>query len=86
MLQWEGQVRHGVTAGEAGRGRSVSAISGEVAILCWPHGEIMRMRSGSTAADAACRIGLDGKLVLINGQLVPPNTELKDGDIVEVRM
>lgn len=86
MLQWEEQVRHGVTPRETGRGRSVTATSGEVAIVRWPHGEIMRMRSGSTAADAACRIGLNGKLVLVNGQLVLPHTELKDGDIVEVRM
>ena len=86
MLQWEEQVRHGVSVGETLQGRSNSATLGEVVIVRWPHGEIMRMRSGSTAADAAHRIGLDGKLVLVNGQLVLPHTELKDGDIVEVRM
>jgi sulfur carrier protein ThiS len=57
-----------------------------VVIVCWPHGEIIRLRSGSTAADAARRVGFDGKLVLVNGQLVLPNTELKDGDVVEVRV
>ncbi|THG13624.1 hypothetical protein TEA_024060 [Camellia sinensis var. sinensis] len=69
---------------EAGNRKSVAL--GEVVIVCWPHGEIMRMRSGSTAGDAARRVGLDGKLVSVNGQLVLPNTELRDGDIVEVRM
>ncbi|GMP25201.1 hypothetical protein CsSME_00002177 [Camellia sinensis var. sinensis] len=79
MLQWEEQLRS-----EAGNRKSVAL--GEVVIVCWPHGEIMRMRSGSTAGDAARRVGLDGKLVSVNGQLVLPNTELRDGDIVEVRM
>lgn len=82
MLQWEEQVRH-----EAANlyGRLNSVVLGEVVIICWPHGDIMRMRSGSTAADAARRVGLEGKLVLVNGQLVLPHTKLKDGDIVEVR-
>lgn len=66
-------------------GRPGSVVLGEVVIICWPHGDIMRMISGSTAADAARRVGLEGKLVLVNGQLVLPHTELKDGDIVEVR-
>ncbi|KAJ0970882.1 hypothetical protein J5N97_018841 [Dioscorea zingiberensis] len=82
MLQWEKQVRHGATLGSRnGRtsyGASNSMVLGEVVIIRWPHGEIMRMRSGSTAADAARRIGLEGKLVLVNGQLVLPHTELKD--------
>lgn len=63
-----------------------SVVLGEVVIVCWPHGEIMRLRTGSTAADAAQRVGLDGKLILINGQYVLPNTQLKDGDVVEVRL
>ena len=46
----------------------------------------MRLSSGSTAADAARRVELEGKLVSVNGQLVVPSTELKDGDVVEVRM
>ena len=79
MLQWEEQLRS-----EAGNSKSVALR--EVVIVCWPHGEVMRLRSGSTAADAARRIGLEGKLVSVNGQLVLPNTELKDGDVVEVRM
>ncbi|GFZ15976.1 hypothetical protein Acr_25g0003850 [Actinidia rufa] len=79
MLQWEEQLRS-----EAGNSKSVDLR--EVVIVCWPHGEVMRLRSGSTAADAARRIGLEGKLVSVNGQLVLPNTELKDGDVVEVRM
>lgn len=91
MLQWEEQLRS-----EAGfrqleiktrNYRRTDSISlGEVVIVCWPNGEIMRLRTGSTAADAARRIGFDGKLVSVNGQLVLPNTQLKDGDVVEVRM
>lgn len=86
MLQWEEQVRYGSYLGKAKQARSSTVVLGEVVIVRWPHGQIIRMRSGSTAADAARRIGLDGKLVLVNGQLVLPHTELKDGDIVEVRM
>ncbi|XP_077234872.1 uncharacterized protein LOC143877037 isoform X2 [Tasmannia lanceolata] len=90
MLQWEEQVRHEVGFGETKRSilsyRSPdSVVLGEVVIICWPHGEIMRMRSGSTAADAARRVGSEGKLVVVNGQLALPHTELRDGDIVEVR-
>lgn len=85
MLQWEEQLRS-----EAGLRQSKlssdSVVLGEVVIVCWPHGEIMRLRNGSTAADAARRVGFEGKLVLVNGQLVLPNTELRDGDVVEVRV
>lgn len=93
MLQWEEQLRS-----EAGMRQTKtkvgadpystpkSVVLGEVVIVCWPHGEIMRLRTGSTAADAAQRVGLDGKLILVNGQYVLPNTQLKDGDVVEVRM
>ncbi|KZV40939.1 hypothetical protein F511_05184 [Dorcoceras hygrometricum] len=84
MLQWEEQLRS-----EAGLWRFTcrnSVSLNEVAIVCWPHGEIMRLSTGSTAADAARRIGLEGKLVSVNGHLVLPSTELKDGDVVEVRM
>ncbi|KAL5213294.1 hypothetical protein ABZP36_024141 [Zizania latifolia] len=88
MLQWEEQVRHGASLAE--KSLSVSTctepILREVAIICWPHGKIMRMTIGSTAADAARRMGVEGKLLWVNGQLVLPQTELKDGDIVEVRM
>lgn len=74
MLRWEEQLYCEAVA------------LGEVVIVCWPHGEMMRLRSGSTAADAATRVGLDGKLVLVNGHLVLPNTKLKDGDVVEIRL
>ncbi|XP_052191749.1 uncharacterized protein LOC127801014 isoform X2 [Diospyros lotus] len=79
MLQWEEQLRS-----EAGDFESIPL--GEVVIVCWPHGEILRLRSGSTAADAAIRVGLEGKLVSVNGQFVLPGTRLKDGDVVEVRV
>lgn len=87
MLQWEEQVKF-----EAGGGlirtkndSGKPAVLCEVVIVCWPNGDIMRMRSGSTAADIAIRVGLEGKLVLVNGQLALPHTELRDGDIVEVK-
>lgn len=92
MLQWEEQLRsESITSHRPKQGgkqsRSREPVSlGEVVIVCWPRGDIMRLRSGSTAADAARRVGLEGKLVVVNGQLVPPNTELKDGDVVEVRL
>ncbi|PIN03634.1 hypothetical protein CDL12_23834 [Handroanthus impetiginosus] len=91
MLQWEEQLRTGAGFGQVWinrkKYRNTDSFSiGEVAIVCWPHGGIMRLKAGSTAADAAQRIGLDGKLVSVNGHLVLPSTELKDGDVVEVRM
>ncbi|OMP08512.1 hypothetical protein COLO4_06399 [Corchorus olitorius] len=91
MLQWEEQLRSESSFGREDDGAKSSinpdsVVLGEVVIICWPHGDIMRLRSGSTAADAARRAGLDGKLVVVNGQLVLPNTELKDGDVVEVRL
>ncbi|KAF7836513.1 GTP pyrophosphokinase [Senna tora] len=91
MLCWEEQLRSevSITQPKLG-GKSVDPFDslnlGEVVIICWPHGEIMRLRAGSTAADAAQRVGLEGKLVLVNGQLVLPSTELKDGDVVEVKL
>ncbi|XP_078439985.1 uncharacterized protein LOC144710170 isoform X2 [Wolffia australiana] len=93
MLQWEEQVRNEASyvkvkkpgmAGPSG-GALKPVMLDEVVIICWPHGWIMRLRSGSTAADAARRLGLEGRLVCINGQLAIPHTVLKDGDIVEVR-
>lgn len=90
MLQWEEQLRS-----EAGLQRSKykqkpyikndTVALGEVVVVRWPDGEIMRLRTGSTAADAAMIIGLEGKMVSVNGQIVLPNTQLKDGDVVEVR-
>ena len=91
MLSWEEQLRSEVSIKQTKHGAKLYDLSGslnlgEVVIICWPHGEIMRLKAGSTAADAAQRVGLEGKLVLINGQLVLPNTELKDGDVLEVRI
>lgn len=91
MLQWEEQLRSDVhlrqsKLGENSFSNPNSVSLGEVVIVCWPDGDIMRLRTGSTAADAAIRVGFEGKLVLVNGQLVLPNTELRDGDIVEVRV
>lgn len=90
MLQWEEQLRSESSfgrqdGGAKSRNKADSVVLGEVVIICWPHGDIMRLTTGSTAADAARRAGLEGKLVLVNGQLVLPSTELKDGDVVEVR-
>ncbi|OEL24970.1 putative GTP diphosphokinase RSH3, chloroplastic [Dichanthelium oligosanthes] len=88
MLQWEEQVRRGASLAEKSLGVSTltKPILLEVAIIFWPNGKIMRMSTGSTAADAARRMGVEGKLLWVNGQLVLPQTELKDGDIVEVRV
>lgn len=88
MLRWEEQLHSEASLGQPKQsGKSYgSVVLGEVVIVCWPHGEIMRLEAGSTAADAARRGGLEGKLVLVNGQLVLPNTKLKDGDVVEVRV
>ncbi|XP_042478811.1 uncharacterized protein LOC122059842 isoform X2 [Macadamia integrifolia] len=90
MLQWEEHMRSEVglrdTTHVTKPQHRPDSVVGEVVIVCWPNGEIMRMRTGSTAADAARRIGLEGKLVLVNGQLTLPQTELKDGDIVEIRV
>ncbi|KAK8545582.1 hypothetical protein V6N13_066858 [Hibiscus sabdariffa] len=48
------------------RNNPSSAFLGVVVIICWPHGDIMRLRTGSTAAR---RAGLEGNLVLVNSQL-----------------
>ena len=85
MLQWEEQVRRRASVAERSLGSLTDPILREVAIICWPYGKIMRMSTGSTAADAGRRMDVDGKLLWVNGQLVLPQTELKDGDIVEVR-
>ncbi|KAD7480531.1 hypothetical protein E3N88_03667 [Mikania micrantha] len=84
MLQWEEQLRSEAGFQESKRA-NVSQF-GEIAVVCWPDGEIVRLRSGSTAADAATRVGLEGKLVSVNGQVVLPNTQLKDGDVIQVRV
>ncbi|CAO2821634.1 unnamed protein product [Amaranthus hypochondriacus] len=89
MLQWEGQIisEVGVKQGSlSSKSYDDSLMFGEVAVVSWPDGDIVRLRAGSTAADAARRRGLDGNLVLVNGQLVQPNIELRDGDVVEVRL
>ncbi|CAJ1926679.1 unnamed protein product [Sphenostylis stenocarpa] len=89
MLSWEEQLRSEVSVKQTKYDAKLYDLNGslgEVVIICWPHGEILRLKAGSTATDAAQRVGLEGKLVLINGQLVLPNTKLKDGDVVEVRI
>ncbi|KAG4993013.1 hypothetical protein JHK84_029978 [Glycine max] len=89
MLSWEEQLRSEVNFKQTKHDVKLYDLHGslgEVVIICWPHGEILRLKAGSTATDAAQRVGLEGKLVLINGQLVLPNTKLKDGDVVEVRI
>lgn len=91
MLSWEEQLRSEVSINQAKHDAKFDDAQGplnlgEVVIICWPHGEIMRLKAGSSAVDAAQRTGLEGKLVLINGHLVLPNTKLKDGDVLEVRI
>ncbi|KAL8160175.1 hypothetical protein V2J09_001712 [Rumex salicifolius] len=91
MLQWEEQLCSevgvkGVSCPVKFQSRGNALDFGEVAIVCWPHGDIVRLEVGSTAADAARRVGLEGNLVSVNGHLVLPSTELKDGDVVEVRL
>lgn len=91
MLQWEEQLCSqvgvkGINSPLKFQNRDNAIDFGEVAIVCWPYGDIMRLSAGSTAADAARRVGLEGKLVLVNGHLVLPSTELKDGDVVEMRL
>ncbi|KAM0000583.1 putative GTP diphosphokinase, Guanosine-3',5'-bis(diphosphate) 3'-diphosphatase [Helianthus debilis subsp. tardiflorus] len=85
MLQWEEQLRSEAGFQQSKFANNVSQF-GEIAVVCWPDGEIVRLRSGSTAADAATRVGLEGKLVSVNGQIVLPNTQLKDGDVIQVRV
>ncbi|KAL5728476.1 GTP diphosphokinase [Ranunculus cassubicifolius] len=91
MLQWEERVRTEASITNSKQEEENAMCSdcfslGEVVIVCWPHGEIMRMQTGSTASDAARRVGMEGKFVLVNGHVSLPHTELKDGDIVEVRL
>ncbi|RDY14064.1 putative GTP diphosphokinase RSH3, chloroplastic [Mucuna pruriens] len=89
MLSWEEQLRAEVSIKQIKHDAKLYDLHdslGEVVIICWPHGEIMRLKAGSTGTDAAQRVGLEGRLVLINGQLVLPHTKLKDGDVVEVRI
>lgn len=91
MLKWEEKLWHEANLVQPKCERKFCSVDdsvdmGEVVIIFWPLGQIMRLRNGSTAADAARRVGFEGKLVLVNGQLVLPNTELKDGDVVEVRV
>ncbi|CAL1407856.1 unnamed protein product [Linum trigynum] len=97
MLGWEEQLRSSSSSGGSSDGMSLNdrssssssattVVLGEVVVICWPHGDIMRLRNGSTAGDAARRVGLEGRLVAVNGHLVIPSTPLKDGDVVEVRL
>ncbi|XP_052624724.1 uncharacterized protein LOC111920546 isoform X1 [Lactuca sativa] len=96
MLQWEEQLRSEAGLEESSKltanknknkNKNMNQFGfGEIAVVCWPDGEIVRLTSGSTAADAATRVGLEGKLVSVNGQVVLPNTKLKDGDVIQVRV
>ncbi|WJX60128.1 GTP diphosphokinase [Trifolium repens] len=91
MLSWEEQLRSEVSISQIKHDAKFddppgSLNLGEVVVICWPNGEIMRLKAGSSAVDAAQRTGLEGKLVLINGHLVLPNTKLKDGDVLEVKI
>nr|GEY39226.1 hypothetical protein [Tanacetum cinerariifolium] len=51
MLQWEEQLRS-----EAGKLADVNNFR-EITVVSWPDGDILRLRSGSTAANAATRVG-----------------------------
>lgn len=91
MLSWEEQLRSEVNINQTKHNAKFDGPRGplnlgEVVVICWPNGEIMRLKAGSSAVDAAQRTGLEGKLVLINGHLALPNTKLKDGDVLEVRI
>ncbi|CAN1791775.1 GTP pyrophosphokinase [Linum perenne] len=92
MLGWEEQLRSSSNRSSDSMSMSLKSSSmastvalGEVVVICWPNGDIMRLTNGSTAGDAARRVGLEGKVVAVNGHLVLPSTPLKDGDVVEVR-
>ncbi|KAI5072215.1 hypothetical protein GOP47_0012321 [Adiantum capillus-veneris] len=79
MLQWEKQLH----TEAASKDRTLLS---EVLVIRWPDGEIMRMPAGSTAADAAWKMGMEGTFIFVNSQVAPPYVQLHDGDIVEVRM
>ncbi|CAK9855092.1 unnamed protein product, partial [Sphagnum jensenii] len=90
MLQWEQELRHEVAADGSvtifNLDHPNSAALTEVLVIRWPDGEIMRMPAGSTAADIARRMGMDGRIVFINGQVALPHMALRDGDLVETRL
>ncbi|KAL2620694.1 hypothetical protein R1flu_000899 [Riccia fluitans] len=89
MLQWEQELRHEAaldgTVTVLNPDHPNSAALTEVLVIRWPDGEIMRMPAGSTASDAARRMGMDGNLVYINSQVALPHMKLKDGDLLEIR-
>ena len=90
MLQWEQELRHEVAPDGSvtilNPDHPDSAALVEVLIIRWPDGEIMRMPAGSTAGDLARRMGMDGEIVFINGQVALPHMKLRDGDLVETRL
>lgn len=86
MLQWEKQLYTEAASSVSKANCPDTSLLSEVLVIRWPDGEIMRMPSGSTAADAAWRMGMDGKFIFVNSQVAPPYVQLQDGDIVEVRM
>lgn len=90
MLQWEKQLHSEATLDGtlniSNPHHADTTVLSEVLVIRWPDGEIMRMPSGSTAEDAAWRMGMDGKFIFVNSQVAPPHVQLRDGDIVEVRI
>lgn len=89
MLQWEQELRHEVAPDGSvtilNPDHPETAALVEVLVISWPDGDIMRMPAGSTAADLARRMGMDGEIVFINHQAALPHTKLRDGDLVETR-
>jgi hypothetical protein len=89
MLQWEQELRHEVAPDGSvtilNPDHPDSAALVEVLVISWPDGDIMRMPAGSTAADLARRMGMDGEIVFVNHQPALPHTKLRDGDLVETR-
>jgi len=89
MLQWEQELRHEVASDGSvtilNPDHPNSAALVEVLVISWPDGDIMRMPAGSTAADLARRMGMDGEIVFVNHQPALPHTKLRDGDLVETR-
>ena len=82
MLKWEQELRHEATED----GWEGDLVLAEVLVIRWPSGEILRMPHGSAASDAALMEGAPGRVVCINGRAAMPQTKLRDGDLVEVRV
>ena len=63
-LQWEEQL-----CSEAEKLTDVNHF-GELAVVCWPNGDIVRLRSSSTSAVAATRVGYGGDIVRLRNNIV----------------